>query len=99
MPKSLAFIGGIIGLVIFIVVGLLPSLVYGGYAGILLAQAIFTGPIHLSILSQITVVFATLLGVLSVGGLFILIGAISIAGIGNLLSINNRTQLEERRDL
>ena len=77
-PSS--FIGGIIGLVAFLIVGLLPSLVYGGYAGVILGGAIFGTPIHESVVAQATVLLGVISGVLSIGGVFVLSGAILTTG-------------------
>jgi len=80
-PQNASFIGGIIGLVTFLVVGLLPSLLYGGYAGLILGTALFGSPVHESIFAQATVVMGVLCGLLAVGGLFVLGGAILASGI------------------
>ncbi len=81
------FIGGIIGLVTFLVVGLLPSLLYGGYAGVILGGAIFGTPIHESIFAQATVVLGVISGVLAIGGVFVLGGAILATGAYGLFSV------------
>ncbi len=79
--NGVTFLGGVMGLFIFLVVGLLPSLLYGGYAGVILGAAIFGAPIHESVLAQATVVLGVLSGVLSIGGIFVLGGAILATGI------------------
>jgi hypothetical protein len=81
------FIGGIIGLVAFLVVGLLPSLLYGGYAGVILGSAIFGTPIHENIFAQATVVLGVISGVLAIGGVFVLGGAILATGAYGLLAV------------
>jgi len=75
------FIGGIFGLIAFLGVGLLPSLVYGGYAGVILGSAIFGSPIHEHVLAQATVVIGVLSGVLSIAAIFVVSGAIIASGI------------------
>jgi len=80
-PNSVTFTGGIVGLLAFLVVGLLPSLLYGGYAGVIIGSAIFGSPIHENVLAQATVVLGVLSGVLSVGSIFVLAGAILATGI------------------
>ena len=80
-PQHASFIGGIVGLATFLVLGLLPSLLYGGYAGIILGTALFGSPVHESIFAQVTVVLGVLCGVLAIGGLFVLGGAILASGI------------------
>ena len=83
--NSATFFGGIVGLLIFVIVGLLPSLLYGGYAGVILGSAIFGSPIHESLLAQATVVLGVLSGVLSIGGVFVLGGAVVATGIHGLV--------------
>lgn len=84
-PNSGTFIGGIFGLMVFLVVGLLPSLLYGGYAGVILGSAIFGSPIHEHVLAQATVIIGILTGVLSVGSIFVVGGAIIASGIRSAL--------------
>jgi hypothetical protein len=83
------FIGGVVGLVVFLVVGLLPSLLYGGYAGVILGSAIFGTPIHESIFAQATVVLGVVSGVLAIGGVFVLGGAILATGAYGLMTVIN----------
>jgi len=75
------FVGGIMGLALFLAVGLLPSLLYGGYAGLILGSAIFGTPIHENVFAQATVVLGVVSGVLAIGGTFVLGGAILAAGV------------------
>lgn len=80
-PNSSTFIGGIFGLIVFLVVGLLPSILYGGYAGVILGSAVFGSPIHEHLLAQAAVVMGVLVGVLSVGSIFVVAGAILTSAI------------------
>jgi len=80
-PNNVTFIGGIFGLITFLVVGLLPSLLYGGYAGVILGSAIFGTPIHEHVLAQVSVVLGVLTGVLSVGSIFVIAGAVIATGL------------------
>lgn len=87
--NSITFLGGVMGLAIFIGVGLLPSLLYGGYAGLILGSAIFGTPIHESVFGQATVVLGVISGVLAIGGIFVLGGAILASGAYGLFSVLN----------
>ena len=73
--KSFTLIGAAVGLALFLALALLPSLLYGGYAGVLLAGGIFGTPIHATILVRALIVFGMVLGVVGVGGLFAVGGA------------------------
>ena len=43
--KTFALIGAGVGLSVFLAVGLLPTLLYGGYAGVLLASGLLGAPV------------------------------------------------------
>jgi len=85
--NNITFVGGIVGLLTYLVIGLLPSLLYGGYAGIILGTAIFGSPIHENVFAQATVALGVLSGVLAIGGVFVLGGAILATGIFGTLSV------------
>ena len=69
--KLPAVIGAGIGLIAFLAVALLPALLYGGYAGVLLAGGIF----------------GMVLGVTAVAALFAVAGAAAGAAVGALVGI------------
>jgi hypothetical protein len=96
--NDVTFFGGIAGLAVFVAVGLLPSLLYGGYAGVLLGSAIFGTPIHENVLAQATVVLGVLAGVLTLGGIFVLGGAILATGIYGTVSGLARMRREEEAE-
>ena len=48
--KSFTLIGAAVGLALFLAIALLPSLLYGGYAGVLLAGGIFGTPVKATLL-------------------------------------------------
>lgn len=78
--------GAMVGLLAFLVAGLLPSLVYGGYAGVVLGGALFGTPVRDSVFAQATVVIGVISSVLVTGGVFVLGGAIIAKGVHGLLS-------------
>jgi len=97
--NPITFLGGVIGLAIFLAVGLLPSLLYGGYAGVILGSAIFGTPIHESVFAQATVVLGVISGVLAIGGIFVLGGAILATGAYGLFSVLSvETEVTEVRE-
>ncbi len=83
-PKLPSLIGAGVGLALFLAVGLLPSLLYGGYAGVLLAGGIFGTPVGATFLVRALVIFGTVLGVVGVGSLFAVSGAAAGAAVGAL---------------
>ena len=75
--QTFAFGGGIIGLVAFLVVGLLPSLVYGGFAGASLAAGLLGHPVDGSLMSRGITLFGMVAGLLATGGVFVVMGAVA----------------------
>ncbi len=81
--KSFTLIGAAVGLALFLALALLPALLYGGYAGVLLAGGIFGTPIQSTFLVRALIVFGMALGGVSVGSLF----AVGGAAIGAAVSV------------
>ena len=85
--KTHTLIGAGIGLAVFLAIALLPALLYGGYAGVLLASGIFGAPVTASIGVRALIVFGMVLGVTAVGSLFAVAGAAAGAAVGALLRV------------
>jgi len=79
--RTFAFAGGVVGLITFLAIGLLPSIVYGGFAGVTMASAILGGPVDGGALSRGLVVFGMVVGLLGTAGVFVVIGAALGAGV------------------
>ena len=88
--KIPTLIGAGIGLALFLAIALLPAMLYGGYAGVLLAGGIFGTPLEPTILARALIVFGMVLGVVAVGSLFAVVGAASGAAVGALTSVTVR---------
>ncbi len=82
--KSYTLIGAAVGLALFLAIALLPSLLYGGYAGVLLAGGIFGTPVKATFLVRALIVFGMVLGVVGIGGLFAIGGAAAGAAVSVL---------------
>ncbi len=82
--KTSTLVGAAIGLAAFLAIALLPSLLYGGYAGVLLAGGIFGTPVHPTPLVRALIVFGMVLGVTGVASLFAVAGAAIGAAVGAL---------------
>lgn len=78
--RTYTFFGGIIGLLAYLAVGLLPSLVYGGFAGVALASAMLGGPLDASLLGRGLVVFGMVVGLLGTAAVFTVVGGALGAG-------------------
>ena len=83
--KTPALVGAGIGLATFLAVALLPALLYGAYAGVLLAGGIFGTPVAATIATRALIVFGMILGVTAVGSLFAVAGAAAGAAVGAVI--------------
>ena len=96
--KTATFIGGVAGLVGYLAVGLLPSIVYGGYAGVTLAAALFGTPIDASWMARGVVLFGMVIGLLATAALFVVVGAALGAGTHSLIgAIGVKKEAEEAK--
>jgi hypothetical protein len=82
--KTYTLIGAAIGLASFLAIALLPALLYGGYAGVLLAGGIFGAPVQATFWVRALVIFGMVMGVVGVGGLFTVAGAAAGAAVAAL---------------
>jgi hypothetical protein len=82
--RHYTIVGAAIGLAAFLALGLLPAMLYGGYAGVLLAGGIFGTPVQATLLVRGLIVFGMVLGVVGVGSLFAVGGAVGGAAIAVL---------------
>lgn len=85
--KVPSLIGAGIGLALFLAVALLPALLYGGYAGLLLAGGMVGTPVQATLFVRALVIFGMVLGVAGVGSLFAVMGAAVGAAVGALTRI------------
>ena len=85
--KIPGLIGAVVGLVAFLAIALLPALLYGGYAGVLLAGGIFGTPVQPTFLVRALIVFGMVLGVTAVGSLFAVAGAAAGAAVGAVIKV------------
>jgi len=82
--KIPSLIGAGIGLALFLAVALLPAILYGGYAGLLLAGGIVGTPVQPTFLVKGLIVFGMVLGVTGIASLFAVLGAVAGAAVGAL---------------
>jgi hypothetical protein len=95
--KVPSLIGAGIGLALFLAVALLPSLLYGGYAGLLLASGIVGTPVEPTLVTRGLIVFGMVLGVTAVGSLFAVLGAAAGAAVGAITAVASRRPATEEQ--
>lgn len=83
MNKNFGIVGAGLGMVAFLAVALLPAMLYGGYAGVLLAGGIFGTPVAPTLAVRALIVFGMVLGVTGVASLFAVLGGVlgSVVGV------------------
>ncbi len=82
--RKFTIAGAVLGLALYVLVGALPALVYGGYAGVALVGWLFGTPVQVSLASRAIVLFAMGSGVVLVGAMFVIGGAVAGTAIGLL---------------
>jgi hypothetical protein len=82
--KIFALVGAGIGLALFLAIALLPAILYGGYAGLLLAGGIVGTPVQPTFLVKGLIIFGMVLGVTGIASLFAVLGAVTGAAVGAL---------------
>jgi hypothetical protein len=85
--KLFALVGSCVGMVAFLVFALLPAVLYGGYAGLLLAGGIVGTPVQPTLIVRAFIVFGIVLGVTGIGSLFAVMGAVAGAAVGALVGV------------
>jgi hypothetical protein len=83
--RHYTMIGAALGLTAFLALALLPAMLYGGYAGVLLAGGIFGTPVQATFLVRGLIIFGMVLGVVGIGSLFAVGGAVGGAAVALLV--------------
>lgn len=76
MRSKYALVGCALGIALFLGIALIPAMLYGGYAGVMLAGGIFGTPISPTLLVKMLIVFGMAMGVIASGSLFAVAGAV-----------------------
>ena len=95
--RTPSLIGAAVGLALFLPIALLPSLLYGGYAGVLLAGGIFGTPIPSHLAARALIIMGMVLGVTGVAALFAVGGAAAGAAISALVRASTPAERERER--
>lgn len=78
MSKKGLYIGTGIGLILFVLVGLLSGSFFGGMAGLKLMESITGGPVQATLIARVVIVISMLAGVVASAVLFI--GGMGVLG-------------------
>ncbi|MBI5482211.1 MAG: hypothetical protein HY906_25370 [Deltaproteobacteria bacterium] len=83
-------VGAAVGFVAFLIVGLLPAVLYGGWTGLVIAGAFFGHPVNMTVGPKILIGGGAVLGVLAVGALFTVIGSVLGSLTGGAIEVVQR---------
>lgn len=89
-PRHVSFsiVGAIVGLVLFLLVALLPSLLHGGVAGVRVVTAFFGAPGAHPLVVDAFAALGIVFSVTAVGALFASLGAVAGASVGALAGLS-----------
>ncbi len=85
--KLPSLVGAALGLAVFLAVGLVPAMLYGGYAGVALAAAVLGAPVAGGGIAGAFVVLGLGLGVVVTGAFFAAAGAAAATAVAALLAL------------
>jgi hypothetical protein len=85
--NAVSIVGGGIGLLVFLAVALLPSLLYGGVAGLQLANGIFGVPGAPAFGFNAVILLGVVFAVTAVASLFVALGAVAGAFVDVLTRV------------
>jgi len=94
--RNYSLAGAALGLLAFFAVALLPSLVYGGQAGLALAGGLLHTSGIPTLASRILIVFGGAMGVTAVASLFVIGGAAVGAAASTLAGPSPKATLHEK---
>ena len=94
--KTVAVAGAAVGFTLFLAVALLPSLVFGGYAGLLLAGGIFGTPVPATLAARGLVGFGMVLAVMATASVFTVAGAACASFLAHLVHLAPKAAPEAR---
>jgi hypothetical protein len=83
--NTFPLVGASIGLLVFLAVALVPSLVCGGLAGVQLASAVLGVPATPTFSVDAFIILGIVSAVIAVGSLFAALGAVAGATVGALI--------------
>lgn len=79
--------GACFGIVMFVLAGMQPAILYGGWTGLMLTGQMFGTPVEMTFMVKLIVLGAIVLGVITVGLLFLVLGAVLGSIIGTIINI------------
>jgi len=75
-------IGATLGGIAFLIFGLLPGFFFGSYGTLLVLRHLVGGPVEPTVIVRMAVAIGTLLGVVCIGSVSVVLGAVIGTGLG-----------------
>ena len=93
MSKKGLYVGTGVGLILFVLVGLLSGSFFGGLAGLKIMESITGGPLEATLITRMVVVLSMLAGVVASAVIFI--GGMGVLGwaVGFVFEANRKAQM------
>jgi hypothetical protein len=83
-------VGAVLGVVVFVLVGLRSAILYGGWTGLVIAGAFFGHPVKMHLGAKILVGCGSVLGALALGALFTVAGSVAGSLTGGAIEVFRR---------
>lgn len=81
------YTGALIGFLVFLAIGAIPGLLYGGYMGLTMLAALTSSPIEPTIIAKVMTGGGMLIGLLASVSFFVVIGSLIGTVIGAPISV------------
>lgn len=89
-------VGAVLGGIVFLVFGIIPAFYFGSYGTLVLLNHLFGGPLEATALVRIATAFGILIGIVCVGSVTIIVGAIFGTAVGYVVEALNAAARKER---
>jgi hypothetical protein len=83
-------VGAVLGVIVFVLVGLRSAILYGGWTGLLIAGAFFGHPVKMHLGAKILVGVGSVLGALALGAFFTVAGSVLGSFVGGAVEVFRR---------
>ena len=80
-------IGALLGVIAFLIYGLVPAYHYGGMGTVILLSKLAGGPVEFTLMLRLIVIAGVLIGIVSLGSASIVLGSIAGTASGYIVSL------------
>ena len=80
-------IGALMGVIAFLMIGLVPAYHYGGMGTVILLSKLAGGPVEFTLMLRLVVILGILIGMVCLGSASIVLGSIAGTALGYVVSL------------